>query len=53
MKFSENGFYVEKYIKCNNCGELLYNHIENNNNSISIKRIKYQTSARAQNNQEC
>ena len=24
MKFSENGYYVEKYLKCENCGELIY-----------------------------
>ena len=24
MKFSNNGYYIEKYIKCANCGMLLY-----------------------------
>ena len=24
MKFSNNGYYIEKYIKCSNCGLLLY-----------------------------
>mgnify|MGYP001552171678 CR=1 FL=1 len=24
MKFSANGLYVERYIKCNNCGVLIY-----------------------------
>ena len=24
MRFSENGLYVEKYIKCANCGLLVY-----------------------------
>jgi N-methylhydantoinase B/oxoprolinase/acetone carboxylase alpha subunit len=24
MRFSENGYYVEKYLKCANCGRLLY-----------------------------
>jgi hypothetical protein len=24
MKFSENGLYVERYIKCGNCGVLIY-----------------------------
>jgi hypothetical protein len=24
MKFSENGFYVERYIKCGTCGALIY-----------------------------
>jgi hypothetical protein len=24
MKFSENGLYVERYIKCRNCGVLIY-----------------------------
>ena len=24
MKFSENGFYIERYIKCAACGVLIY-----------------------------
>ncbi|ACM39442.1 MULTISPECIES: hydantoinase B/oxoprolinase family protein [Rhizobium/Agrobacterium group] len=24
MRFSENGYYIEKYLKCANCGQLLY-----------------------------
>jgi N-methylhydantoinase B len=24
MRFSENGFYIEKYLKCENCGMLIY-----------------------------
>ena len=24
MRFSDNGYYIEAYIKCNNCGVLLY-----------------------------
>jgi hypothetical protein len=24
MKFSESGFYIERYIKCANCGVLIY-----------------------------
>jgi N-methylhydantoinase B len=24
MRFSKNGYYIEKYIKCNNCGVLIY-----------------------------
>lgn len=24
MRFSENGYYVEKYVKCANCGLLIY-----------------------------
>ena len=24
MKFAENGYYIEKYIKCDNCGVLIY-----------------------------
>ena len=24
MKFSSNGYYIEKYIKCDNCGMLIY-----------------------------
>src|SRR5262245_65670203 len=24
MRFSENGFYIEKYLKCANCGLLVY-----------------------------
>ena len=24
MKFSNNGYYIERYIKCSNCGMLLY-----------------------------
>jgi hypothetical protein len=24
MKLAESGFYVEEYVKCTNCGELIY-----------------------------
>ena len=24
MRFSDNGFYIEKYMKCANCGMLIY-----------------------------
>jgi len=24
MKFSENGLYIERYVKCANCGVLIY-----------------------------
>jgi N-methylhydantoinase B len=24
MRFSENGFYIERYIKCGTCGVLIY-----------------------------
>lgn len=24
MRFSDNGYYIERYIKCRNCGVLLY-----------------------------
>ena len=24
MKFSENGLYIERYVKCVNCGVLIY-----------------------------
>ena len=24
MRFSENGYYIERYIKCDNCGVLIY-----------------------------
>jgi N-methylhydantoinase B len=24
MKFSNNGYYIEKYVKCGNCGVLVY-----------------------------
>jgi N-methylhydantoinase B len=24
MRFSENGYYIEKYVKCANCGLLIY-----------------------------
>ena len=24
MKFSDNQYYIEKYIKCDNCGMLIY-----------------------------
>jgi N-methylhydantoinase B len=24
MRFSKNGYYIEKYIKCANCGTLIY-----------------------------
>lgn len=24
MRFSQNGYYVERYIKCDNCGLLIY-----------------------------
>lgn len=26
MRFSANGYYIEKYIKCMNCGVLIYGH---------------------------
>lgn len=24
MRFSQNGYYVERYVKCDNCGLLIY-----------------------------
>ncbi len=24
MQFSDNGYYIERYIKCDNCGVLIY-----------------------------
>jgi len=24
MRFAENGYYIEKYVKCDNCGVLIY-----------------------------
>ena len=24
MRFSDNGYYIEKYVKCTNCGVLIY-----------------------------
>lgn len=24
MRFSENGYYIERYTKCDNCGVLIY-----------------------------
>jgi len=24
MRFSKNGYYIEKYVKCANCGVLIY-----------------------------
>jgi hypothetical protein len=24
MRFSENGYYIEAYVKCDNCGVLIY-----------------------------
>ena len=24
MRFSRTGYYIEEYIKCSNCGELIY-----------------------------
>jgi N-methylhydantoinase B len=24
MRFSKNGYYIEKYVKCDNCGVLIY-----------------------------
>jgi hypothetical protein len=24
MRFSKNGYYIEKYVKCANCGALIY-----------------------------
>jgi hypothetical protein len=26
MKFSQNGLYIEKYVKCANCGTLIYSN---------------------------
>ncbi|MFC0218199.1 N-methylhydantoinase B [Pseudochelatococcus lubricantis] len=28
MKFSQNGFYIESYSKCPNCGQLMYEDAE-------------------------
>ncbi len=24
MRFAENGYYIEQYVKCDNCGVLIY-----------------------------
>jgi hypothetical protein len=24
MRFSDTGYYIERYVKCDNCGELIY-----------------------------
>jgi N-methylhydantoinase B len=24
MRFSDNGYYIERYVKCDNCGILIY-----------------------------
>jgi N-methylhydantoinase B len=24
MRFSDNGYYIERYVKCDNCGVLIY-----------------------------
>jgi N-methylhydantoinase B len=24
MRFSDNGYYIERYVKCDNCGVLVY-----------------------------
>lgn len=24
MRFSDNGYYIERYVKCDNCGMLIY-----------------------------
>lgn len=24
MRFSQNGYYIERYVKCDNCGVLIY-----------------------------
>lgn len=24
MRFSDNGYYIEQYVKCDNCGVLIY-----------------------------
>lgn len=28
MKFSQNGLYIESYMKCTNCGVLIYDKID-------------------------
>ena len=28
MRFSDNGYYIERYIKCDNCGVLIYQEAE-------------------------
>ena len=35
MKFSANGYYVEKYRKCGNCGALMYDHGLNLDGSVA------------------
>ncbi len=34
MRFSDNGYYIERYIKCDNCGVLLY---EDSNHNYGIE----------------
>lgn len=34
MKFSQNGLYIEKYVKCANCGTLIYT-----NDAAQMKQV--------------
>lgn len=36
MRLSKNGYYVEKYVKCDNCGLLIYDQ------GIAVERGKAQ-----------
>ncbi|MGU7779391.1 hypothetical protein [Burkholderia sp. PU8-34] len=37
MKFSQNGLYIERYIKCANCGTLIYAN-DNRQQAESVQR---------------
>ncbi len=39
MKFSENGLYVERYIKCGTCGALIYE--QRDQQLLTHERINY------------
>jgi len=39
MKFSENGLYVERYIKCGTCGALIYE--KRDRQLLTHERINY------------
>jgi N-methylhydantoinase B len=42
MKFSQNGFYIESYTKCANCGVLVYESVaEDQANKVELDGATY------------
>ncbi|MBV8814171.1 MAG: hypothetical protein JO271_06755 [Verrucomicrobia bacterium] len=39
MKFSENGLYIERYIKCATCGILIYENCDQK--ALTVENVTY------------